>query len=161
MEKRTISCDIHIAKSLETLTTSDQELVKAARAALELSYSPYSNFKVGAAALLEDGTIVKGANQENAAYPMCICAERSVLSITSNSYMGKKVVVMAIVVYNPNQKITVPASPCGACRQVLSETEDRQKAPIRLLLTSDIDETWILNSAKDLLPLSFGGDLLS
>jgi len=57
--------------------------------------------------------------------------------------------------------ITVPASPCGACRQVLSETEDRQKAPIRLLLTSDSDETWILNSAKDLLPLAFNAELLS
>jgi len=75
MEKRTISCDIHIAKSLETLNDSDQALVLAAREALALSYSPYSNFKVGAAALLEDGTVVKGANQENAAYPMCICAE--------------------------------------------------------------------------------------
>jgi len=161
MQKRTISCDIHIAKSLETLTDSDQKLVLAAREALELSYSPYSNFKVGAAAILETGEIIKGANQENAAYPMCICAERSVLSITSNSYMGKKVTTMAIVVHNPNQKITVPASPCGACRQVLSETEDRQQAPIRIILTADNDESWILSTAKDLLPLAFNSELLS
>ena len=102
----------------------------------------------------------KRANQENASYPLCLCAERSVLATTANSFKGKKVMAMAIVVKNPNQKITVPASPCGACRQVLCEAENIQKAKIRLLLGTDIGETWILDSAHDILPLAFNGDLL-
>ncbi len=160
MQKRQITCEIAIAKELAELSAEDFKLVSEAKAALNLSYSPYSKFKVGAAAQLNDGSIIQGANQENASYPLCLCAERVVLAAVSSSHSDKKVESMAIMVHNPTQALEEPASPCGACRQVLSESEDRQNAPIRLLLCTEAGETWIINSVKDILPLSFKGDLL-
>ncbi|MFT6513569.1 MAG: cytidine deaminase, partial [Neolewinella sp.] len=109
--------------SPEALEASDQELLKAAKLALPNSYSPYSKFQVAAAARLEDGTVVTGWNTENAAYPMCICAEPATLAAAASQRPGMPVVAMAITVKSANHVLDQPASPCGSCRQQLHEHE--------------------------------------
>ncbi len=160
MKEITLSTKIQAYESAAELPSEYRELMETAHAALEDSYAPYSNFKVGAALLLDNGQVVKGANQENAAYPMCLCAERVALGGAASRFPGQVVQAMAITVHNPKKKIAQPAAPCGACRQVISETEDRQKRPITLLLQGSEGEVYLIESGKALLPLSFHGGYL-
>jgi len=142
------------------LPQADQELLSAAQNALGNSYSPYSNFKVAAAALLEDGTVVTGWNTENAAYPMCICAEPATLAAAASQRPGMPVVAMAITVKSPNQLLEEPASPCGSCRQQLHEHENRFGTKMRLILRGEAGPVYVFDSAGALLPFGFGGELL-
>ena len=139
----------------EELTDSEKRLIEAAKEATKRSYAPYSHFNVGAAAMLEDGTIVIGSNQENAAYPSGLCAERTTLFHASSEYPGKAVTTLAIAASNCEGFTEQPVTPCGACRQVMLEAEQRYHRPIRMLMygTACIYET---RGTKDLLPLSFG-----
>lgn len=139
----------------EELTDSDKRLIEAAKEATKRSYAPYSHFNVGAAAMLEDGTIVTGSNQENAAYPSGLCAERTTLFHAGSEYPDKAVNTLAIAASNSNGFTEQPVTPCGACRQVMLEAEQRHHRPIRMLMygTACIYET---RGTKDLLPLSFG-----
>ena len=137
----------------EALSTDDNRLCNAAVDAAKRAYAPYSHFNVGAAILLKDGTVVEGSNQENMAYPSGLCAERVALFSASASFPDKPVVAMAIVAIK-NGIIQSVISPCGGCRQVMLETERRYEQPIRVLLCGQ-DETVLVASAKDLLPLSF------
>lgn len=139
----------------EELTDSDKRLIEAAKEATKRSYAPYSHFNVGAAAMLEDGTIVTGSNQENAAYPSGLCAERTTLFHAGSEYPDKAVTTLAIAASNSNGFTEQPVTPCGACRQVMLEAEQRYHRPIRMLMygTACIYET---RGTKDLLPLSFG-----
>lgn len=139
----------------EELTDSDKRLIEAAKEATKRSYAPYSHFNVGAAAMLDDGTIVTGSNQENAAYPSGLCAERTTLFHASSEYPGKAVTTLAIAASNCEGFTEQPVTPCGACRQVMLEAEQRYHRPIRMLMygTACIYET---RGTKDLLPLSFG-----
>ena len=139
----------------EELTDSDKRLIEAAKEATKRSYAPYSHFNVGAAAMLEDGTIVTGSNQENAAYPSGLCAERTTLFHAGSEYPGKAVTTLAIAASNCEGFTEQPVTPCGACRQVMLEAEQRYHRPIRMLMygTACIYET---RGTKDLLPLSFG-----
>lgn len=147
--------EISIRKYLyEELSDSDKQLIEAAKEATKRSYAPYSHFNVGAAVLLEDGTIVSGANQENAAYPSGLCAERTALFHTGSQYPDKAVTTIAIAASNPESFTELPVTPCGACRQVLLETEMRYKRPIRVLMYGAAFTYEILGT-KDLLPLSF------
>lgn len=139
----------------EELTDSDKLLIEAAKEATKRSYAPYSHFNVGAAALLDDGTIVTGSNQENAAYPSGLCAERTTLFHVGSEYPDKAITILAIAASNSEGFTEQPVTPCGACRQVMLEAEQRYHRPIRMLMygTACIYET---RGTKDLLPLSFG-----
>ena len=139
----------------EELTDSDKRLIEAAKEATKRSYAPYSHFNVGAAGMLDDGTIVTGSNQENAAYPSGLCAERTTLFHAGSEYPDKAVTTLAIAASNSEGFTEQPVTPCGACRQVMLEAEQRYHRPIRMLMygTACIYET---RGTKDLLPLSFG-----
>jgi len=144
------------------LAENDAQLLLKARKTAETAYAPYSNFYVGAAALLENGKIVTGTNQENASYPVTICAERSLLSGASSIYPKQSVIAMAISYHNhnPNTKSIIPLSPCGMCRQALVETEKRYNQPIRIILGGLEGKILIIESAMHLLPFTFSGENL-
>ncbi|MCP9236855.1 cytidine deaminase [Lewinella sp. JB7] len=142
------------------LPAADRELLDAATTALPTSYAPYSNFRVAAAARLRDGTIVTGANIENAAYPMCICAEPNALAAAASLKPGMPVVSMAVTVKAPGRILSAPASPCGSCRQILSEHESRFGHQLRLILRAETGPTYVFDRASDLLPFGFSGELL-
>ncbi len=158
--KKEIKAEITVYETTHELPGAEQKLLAAAKNALGKSYSKYSNFQVGAAVLLENGHIINGANQENAAYPLCLCAERVALAAASSQYPESPVTAIAVTVRNPKHKIDTPAAPCGACRQVMSETEDRYNRKMKVLLQGEEGEIYELASAKDLLPLYFTGDYL-
>jgi len=126
-----------------------KELYEKALAAAENAYAPYSGFKVGAAAELEDGTVITGNNQENAAFPMCMCAERVALGYAGANFPGLKIVRIAIATPSSDELIT----PCGACRQVLAETVKRQGTEIDVIMTSPSQVRHA--TVSELLPFSF------
>lgn len=136
------------------LSEADQNLITKAKEACKKSYAPYSQFAVGAAALLENGTIVTGSNQENAAYPSGTCAERTTLFYANSEYPDQPVNTLAVAAYNQGSYLATPIPPCGACRQVVLETEKRFKQPIRILLYGE-KEIYECQGIGDLLPLSF------
>lgn len=140
--------------SFEELPLDQQELVKAACDATGSSYAKYSNFNVGAAIRLGDGQIVIGANQENAAFPVSLCAERTAIFAAQVSHPELPITQIAITAKNKNGFLVNPVTPCGSCRQVMLEMEDRYQNNMTVLLygTSKI---YRLLSAKDLLPLCF------
>ncbi len=136
------------------LSPVEQLLIKKATEALRQAYAPYSNFHVGAAMLLENGKIVTGSNQENASFPIGLCAERVALAAkAAGEFAQEKIIAIAVSV--ENNKADSPASPCGMCRQALLESEVRQHAPIRVLLKGPADDVYVLDSVKQLLPLPF------
>ena len=143
----------------DELTPQDRELIDKAKEATSRSYAPYSKFSVGAAALLKNGVIVTGTNQENAAYPSGTCAERTTLFYANSQYPDQAVDTLAIAARSETGYLDSPIPPCGACRQVLLETEQRFHQPMRILLYSKND-IYVLEGTKDLLPLSFGGEYL-
>lgn len=154
MKELRIPIDIKIYQ-YEELTDTDRKLIDAAREATFRSYSPYSHFSVGAAARLSDGQIITGCNQENAAYPSGLCAERTTLFYANATYPDTAVTTLAIAARNERGEfLTQPVSPCGACRQVMLETENRYQQNIRILLYST-ECIYEVNSARDLLPLCF------
>jgi cytidine deaminase len=146
--------------SYEELTEQDRNLVDIAKSATRQSYAPYSRFHVGAAALLDDGTVVVGTNQENAAYPSGMCAERIALFHANSCYPRQAVISLAIAAYHDGKFTSNPISPCGACRQVMLETEQRYGTPIRVLLFG-VSGTYIIEGgAHELLPLTFDASSL-
>lgn len=154
MKSFTLTTEIKVY-TMSELSEKDHRLVIAAQEATLRSYAPYSHFHVGAAVLLEDGTIVTGTNQENAAYPSGLCAERTALFYANSQYPKQAVMALAIAARTENGKLCkTPVSPCGACRQVMTETEKRFGRPMRILLCGS-DEVFIAENAQSLLPLSF------
>ena len=160
MKEITISTKIKVYESAKELPVEYQNLLESARAARNQAYAPYSNFRVGAAALLDNGAVVQGANLENAAYSMCICAERTALGNAAMQHPGAAVRAIAVTVQSDKTAIAQPASPCGACRQVISETEDRQKKNMIVILQGSEGEVYWLDSGKALLPIGFHGGFL-
>jgi cytidine deaminase len=153
MEEKKIELAIKVFKT-EELSNTDAQLRKCAIKAARKAYAPYSKFRVGAVVLLTDDTYVIGNNQENAAYPSGLCAERVALFTAAANFPDTGVIALAIVALKGG--VIQPAvSPCGACRQVMLESEQRYGRDIRVLLCG-CDETIIIPSAKDLLPLCFG-----
>jgi cytidine deaminase len=144
----------------EELHPDDLELVIAARESALNAYAPYSNFKVGAAVRLESGTIVRGANVENAAFPSGICAERNALSNSITNYSGEKPVAIAIASFAGNELTEDSPSPCGSCRQVIAEEEIRTGNKIRIILSGK-DKTQIIESISYLLPMQFNRNNLN
>jgi cytidine deaminase len=130
-----------------------KELVEAAQKIADNAYAPYSKFKVGAAVLTDENQIITGSNQENAAYPSGLCAERVALFYTSANYHNKHIQAIAIVAKKDN--IWKVAMPCGACRQVIREYETKQEQPVKIIMAYNDGKYIIANGAEDLLPLSF------
>ncbi len=157
---RHIQTAIEVYKDDSELDAHDRQLLLAAKATLAQAYAPYSGFRVAAAVRLENEVIITGANQENAAYPMCLCAERVALAAAHAQYPGITVQSIAITVQNERQPVGRPAAPCGACRQVICETEFRFKTPISIILQGETGEIYKFQSGQDLLPFSFDGDFL-
>lgn len=142
------------------LSPADRTLIEAAQAATYRSYAPYSNFRVGAAAKLSNGEVLTGSNQENASFTTGTCAERCLVFHANAEYPEAAVEVIAIAARNSEGQFTLsPISPCGACRQVLSEVELRYEKPIRVLLYGT-DFCYIFDSIKDLLPFGFDSKVL-
>lgn len=160
MEKRTLTLNFTEYGQLVDLPTADQQLYQRAVEALPEAYAPYSKFRVVAAARTENGQIVTACNTENAAYPMCLCAERAALAAAASLYPREKVVAMAITVKSPTQTLAAPASPCGACRQVLAEHEHRHGHDMRLILRGEVGPFYVIEGAGQLLPLGFSADFL-
>ena len=138
----------------DELSDQDKQLIDKAKEMTQHSYAPYSKFKVGAAALLANGAIVTGSNQENAAYPSGLCAERTTLFYANSQYPDQAVLTLAIAARTEQDFIDNPIPPCGACRQVLLETENRYNRNIRILLYGE-NGTYEVQTVKDLLPLQF------
>lgn len=153
MKERKIEIEYQFAQ-LEELSQEEQNLVEKAIAATQNSYANYSHFYVGASCLLEDGSIVIGANQENAAFPSGLCAERTAVFAAQANHPELSIKTIAIAARNANGFLKDPISPCGACRQVILEIEDRYKQPVRILLYGT-EGIYCFRSIKDMLPFSF------
>ena len=155
MREQDIKFTLRIYKNPAELQPQDAELLNAAKEALKNAYAPYSQFNVAAAVLLENGKILTGTNQENASYPVTICAEGTVLSAVSALYPGVAVKKMAITVKSERHITTKPAGPCGVCRQRISEYENRFNTNIEIIMMAEEGEVYWVKSVQDLLPLSF------
>ena len=139
----------------EELCESDRTLVDLAKEATFSSYAPYSKFSVGAALRLENGDVVKGRNNENAAYPVTLCAERTAIFSAQAQYPNVPIVELAVAARNVKGEFVVkPVSPCGSCRQVIAEQEYRYKRNIRVMMVGE-EGILVAESVKDLLPLGF------
>ncbi len=145
--------------TFEEYSNQNKILINSAKKSALDAYAPYSNYKVGAAVLLENGSIVTGNNQENAAYPSGLCAERTALFYANASYPNEAIVAIAIVAYHKNKYTNNVCSPCGACRQVLAEIETRFKKPITIIMCGS-REIYEVGSIRDLLPLMWDSNQL-
>lgn len=134
-------------------------LIKEAKKQAMNAYAVYSNFRVGAAVLLENGKIIGGNNQENAAYPSGLCAERTAVFYANSQFPNAAVKIIAIAAYSNGEYLKEPITPCGGCRQVLLETENRYEKDIKVILYGT-DKTYVIDNVKQLLPLSFGKEKL-
>lgn len=151
-----LSFEYEVYTSSDQLSKEDAFLLQQARSITAQSYAPYSKFHVGAAALLTNGEIITGTNQENASYPVAICAERVLLSAVSSRFPGAAVTTMAISFHNhKNNKSRHPISPCGMCRQALVEHQFHFGQTIRLILSGQEGEVYLIKDASSLLPLGF------
>ena len=160
MKKRILKTTVEVYASEKELSLVDQKLLKKAKQALKKSYSPYSNFKVGAAILLNNGKMMSGSNQENAAYPSGMCAERVAIWKASSSFPNKKVKKIAIAAISSNKKLDRPVGPCGACRQTLFEYEVKQGKDVEVIFMGEIGNVIKTNSIASLLPFSFDNTYL-
>lgn len=140
----------------QELSERDRDLVEKAFEVSKTAYAPYSKFHVGASVLLTNGEVITGSNQENIAYPSGLCAERVALFYAGANYPNEKVETLCIVAKGDLLPIDKILSPCGACRQVMLETEVRQNASYRVILVSQNGVSVVFESAQDLLPLAFG-----
>lgn len=155
MIKKEILFSVEIYKSADELKPDDKNVLEAARTVTKMAYAPYSKFNVGAAALLIDGKIITGTNQENASYPVGICAERVLLSAIASQYNTQAIKTIAVSYHNLNGTSNHPISPCGICRQSLAEYEQRTQQPIKIILSGLEGDIYIIENAGNLLPLSF------
>jgi len=142
------------------LSDTEKKLFDMAKTAREKAYAPYSNFTVGCAILLENGEIVTGSNQENAAYPSGLCAERTAIFWTSANYPDLKIQKMFVVGAPRDVQTSAPIPPCGACRQSILEYEAKQSQSIEIYFASVSGEIFKTNSVRDLLPFSFDSSFL-
>ena len=155
MKDLNITTTIQVCR-FDELSADDQSLLDSAIEATQRSYAPYSRFSVGAAARLANGVVVTGSNQENAAYPSGLCAERTALFYANSRYPDQAILTLAIAARTERDFIDNPIPPCGACRQVILETEKRFNTPIRILLYGK-EEIYLIKGIRGLLPLSFDG----
>jgi len=155
MQSRTFTCSFEHYASREEIPSEIQNLAVACLQAMKSAYAPYSGFQVGAALLLENGVIVKGNNQENAAYPSGLCAERVAFYAAGANYPGIRIVAAAVTASSAQYVQGDPVTPCGSCRQSMLEYELKQQFDIPLFMISPSGEILKSPSIKQLLPLYF------
>ena len=155
MNKVTITNNFDVFETIQELPTDIQNLMHEAVAIRKTAYAPYSHFKVGTAILLDNGEIILGSNQENAAYPSGLCAERVAVFYAGAKYPEAKILKMAISAASDNTTTSAPIPPCGACRQSLAEYEINQNTPIEIYFMGEIGSIYKSDSLKNLLPLLF------
>jgi len=158
MEKKEYQFSFEIYEAIGALNNEDSLLLCEAQKITEQAYAPYSRFRVGAVAILANGKKVTGTNQENASFPVGICAERVLLSVASSLYPDIPIQTIAISYRDDHGRSNHPISPCGICRQSLHEYEQRMKRPIRLILGGMEGKVYIIAEAGSLLPLAFSSD---
>jgi cytidine deaminase len=161
MQKKEQHFSYEVYDNADELPAADGRLLTRAREATATAYAPYSHFRVGAAALLDNGQIVTGTNQENASYPVGICAERVLLSAAASLYPGVPIRTLAVSYFNEKGPADRPISPCGICRQSLKEFETRTKQPIRLILGGQTGPVYAVPVSGSLLPMAFVADDLA
>ena len=149
-----------IYEDINELSDVDKNLMKVAVEATKTAYAPYSGFNVGAALLMEDGSIIIGNNQENAAYPSGMCSERVAIWKAGSSFPNKKVKKIAITAVSSNKQLDKPVGPCGACRQTLLEYEINQKEDVEVFFMGEIGNVVKTSSIASLLPFSFDSSYL-
>ena len=159
MQTKEIRIIISEFENLSELPANDQQLVVSARKVAKNAYAPYSKFNVGAAIELDNGKTITGSNQENAASPSGLCAERVALFFANSKYPETVVKTIAITAFNDSEHVHDAVSPCGACRQVMAETENRFGKPIRIILDGK-QKIRVFESTNDLLPFSFNSNSL-
>lgn len=157
MEKKQKLIQYTSFNSIDELGKDDQWLLNEARSQTSLSYAPYSNYHVAAVARMASGEIIHGTNQENASFPVGLCAERVLLAAVSSVCPGETIDTLAVSYDNHRDGSDHPVAPCGICRQSLAEFEDRMKHPVRLILSGMKGEVYVFDSAKSLLPFAFEG----
>jgi cytidine deaminase len=155
MKKITITSQFSIYNSPQELPNDVQSLMKQAVTIRKKAYAPYSKFRVGAALLLDNGQTVLGSNQENAAYPSGLCAERVAVFQAGAVFPEAKILKIAITAASDSNKTLAPIPPCGACRQSMAEYEIRQNSPIEIYFMGEIGEVYKSDSLKNLLPFMF------
>ncbi len=155
-----LTCTFDILETQAELTTDELRLLLAAQQAADNAYAPYSKFLVGAALLLHDGSVHTGNNQENAAYPSGLCAERTAFFGLGATFPNKRIVAVAVTARKFTETTYVGATPCGACRQVMAEYENRQKSPITMLMQVGPRTFYRCQAIRDLLPLQFSEESL-
>lgn len=160
MKKVEIITRIEVYDSIKELSNSTQQLMNEAIKVKLTAYAPYSKFKVGAALLLENGKIITGSNQENAAYPSGMCAERVAIWKASSDYPNERILELAISASSSSQITKEPVAPCGACRQSLSEYEIKQEEKIVVYFMGEIGKIIKTDSVSDLLPIAFDKSFL-
>jgi cytidine deaminase len=160
MNKIEITTSFSVFKTIEELPNDVSDLMQKAIEIRKNAYAPYSKFKVGCALLLDNGKIILGSNQENAAYPSGLCAERVAIFQSGAIYPDAKILKMAITAASETNKTTTPIPPCGSCRQSIFEYEFKQNTPIEIYFMGESGEVYKSDSIKNLLPLSFDKNFL-
>ena len=160
MRHERIQIDYRVYPSASELSKDDAELLELARQSVSQAYAPYSRFRVGAAARMADGSFATGSNQENASFPAGLCAEGVLLANASALHPGVALQSLAVTYLGEGIGNDKPLSPCGVCRQKISEQEQRFKSPIRLIMGGLKGEVYVFESAGSLLPLMFKGEEL-
>jgi len=160
LKKVTINTSFSVYESLEELDDLTKELMLKAIEIRKIAYAPYSKFKVGATVLLDNGTVIFGNNQESAAYPSGLCAERVAIFQAGSLHPNAKIVKIVISATSDINPTKRPTPPCGACRQSISEYEQKQKSPIEIYFMGEMGEIYKSDSLENLLPLSFDKDFL-
>lgn len=155
MNIRKVILQVEEYTSAEDLPADDKVLMDKASAAQASAYAPYSLFKVGAAVRLRNGMVITGSNQENAAYPSGLCAERVALFNAQSQYPDVPVDAIALTAASEDFRMADPVSPCGACRQVMAEHESRHHNKMRVIMGSNDSKIWAVNGIENLLPLKF------
>lgn len=156
MKKLEINLTFNVFDSASTLDKKLEELTTESRNAATRAYAPYSKFNVGAAILLETGEVITGNNQENAAYPSGLCAERVAIFAASSLHPGVKIKAIAVYAKGEDSSYEEPVTPCGGCRQALLEYENKQNSPIPVYMTGPNGKVIEAPSVTSLLPLAFG-----
>ena len=160
MKENKFEFNYNVFDSIEELPEDQQKLLLAARDVTAQAYAPYSNFQVGAVAKLSNGETVTGSNQENASFPVGLCAERVLLATASSMFPKVPIESIAISYKSENVNSDHPISPCGICRQALQEYEGRVSHPVQLILGGMTGPVYVIDSASRLLPLAFTSEEL-
>jgi cytidine deaminase len=155
MKRIAINCELGVHLNIEALDVETKNLMLKAIEARKNAYAPYSNFQVGAAILLENGAIVIGSNQENAAYPSGLCAERVAIFQAGAVYPNVNILKIAITATSASKPVLSPIPPCGSCRQSIAEYEIKQEKPIQIFFMGESGEIHESASLKNLLPFGF------